>query len=431
MRARHAAATVSVAALFAFACSGGRALEAGAPPSADAGPVGPQVTIHTLVPDSDLGPAAPASATWAAFRSADGTWAPLAESAPGSATYAVPVAGPRWAAIFVCADDQSSLVTMREGAVGGAASTDIELDSFCARAGPSSVTLSGTLLHLPQGSNWLDFGYSLETRGAVLPSTGTTASYEEVNLVAGTWDLGFGIRPSPGEAFSRIAVVRGRTLATDTTIDVDLAGPLAAALGRQALSISGLDAAHESLVAPVYYAMNGGQRGLDLGPQNIPTASSVALAYATLPAALQQAGDRYRAEVTARANDDSGSRGVVVERASPDALVLTLPDPLPPPAVSLVAVQPYPRVHAALAARPAGDRYVLEAVTMVSNRSSQTWRVTITEPLAGDVTLEVPDVSQAAGFDPSWALAANQARVVTVTAWAGEAWASHTTTLTP
>ena len=446
-RARLAATVVGAAAPLALACVGGPDVGAGldvdgGPGSPDQGaPSGPSVTVRTSTPASSLGPSAPASATWAAYRREDGTWAPLAETQPGSATYAVPATTPRWAAAFACADDQSSLVVVREGAVGSTGSPDVELDRFCARALPDNVTLSGTISHLPQGTSWLDFGYPLESRGAVLPSAGNVASYEEVNLAAGVWDLAFGLRPSPGEAFSRVAIVRAETLAADATLDLDFGGPNVVAPGTGRISLDGFDPTHESIFAPVYFATSGAERGLDLGPQDIPLATPLVLAYATLPASFVLPGrDRYRAELSARANDDSAARGLIVEFGAPLDLQLTLPPPLPPPAVTLAATAPHPRVAARVSRRDDADDYVLDAVEQVSNRSSRAWRVRMTDPDPGaDVALEMPDLSAVPGFDPTWSLPAGQGRVVTITvngrpttaAEPHHPWASSTLTMDP
>ncbi len=87
---------------------------------------------------------------------------------------------------------------------------------------------------------------------------------------------------------------------------------------------------------------------------------------------------------------------------------------LPPPALSLAASSPSPRVTARVSRRDDPDDYVLDVAVQVSNRSSRAWRVRMTDT-TGDVTLEMPDLSPVPGFDPSWSLPASQARVVTVT----------------
>jgi hypothetical protein len=53
------------------------------------------------------------------------------------------------------------------------------------------------------------------------------------------------------------------------------------ALGSQHLALHGVDPLHENVAAPVYYATNGGPRGIDVGPQSIPKASDLDLTYAT------------------------------------------------------------------------------------------------------------------------------------------------------
>jgi hypothetical protein len=420
-RARPAIAALHlVMGLSGSACSSDHASPPAPPPApvpASTGIPGvPWVTVTTVAPGTSLAPATKTDATWAAYRKEDGSWAKLDRDPSRPATYAFQTRAERWAVVFACADADSSLVAMHEDSIANQLA-EVVLDRWCASPSAEAFTLSGTLSNLAADTGWLDFGYALEDRGAVLPSAGASASYEEVNVAAGTWDMAFGVRRDSFTPFSKIAFVRAHALTADATLDVDLASTEAVTPGSEILRIHGYEPHGETLATPVYYTTSGGTRGLDLGPQDIPDVGELDLVYATVPAAAQAPTDRYRAEVTATSNEGSTTRRFIAEFHDAMPLDLSLAAPLSPPQVSVVAVSPYQRIEASLAPRHGAASYEMLATAQVSNRSMRAWRADLPAGLVTSegVVLTLPDVSSVPGFSPAWGLPTDIERVVTVT----------------
>src|SRR5689334_8667864 len=85
----------------------------------------PVITVTTVAPSSSLAPGRKATATWAAYRKEDGSWAKLADPAPAAPNaYTFQTRADRWAVVFACAAADSSLVAFHEDAV---AVTSLEL----------------------------------------------------------------------------------------------------------------------------------------------------------------------------------------------------------------------------------------------------------------------------------------------------------------
>jgi hypothetical protein len=398
-------------ALAAISCSA-RELGPSRLPSVDGGVPGvPTITVTTRSPALSVALGGKISATWAAYRKEDGSWTTLAESSPS--TYVFQSRADRWAVAFACSDGgDNSLVAFHEDAIA-VTTFDVELDTWCSGQNADTWTISGTLRNVTPATGWLDFGYPLETRGVILPIDGLdgkSASYEEVNVAAGSWDLTFGVRNDPAASLWKVAIVRNQDLNKDSTIDIDFGGAGAMTPGTQKIALHGIDPVNENVVLPVYYTTNGGVRGIDLGPQSIPRATDLDLVYSTLPQSVPL--DRYRIEARVTTTDDTGMRGVDV--SFHDAVPVDL---------MLVAAMPAPTVTSAGAAattpaRPAAASYQLDVVAKVSNRSSRAWRTSLGAALPGlgpNVTLMLPDLSAVPGFDATWALPPSVTRDVTVT----------------
>jgi hypothetical protein len=385
-------------------------------PQADGGagpplvPGVPAFTVKTVAPFSSLATERPTSATWAVYRKEDGSWAKLAESSPG--TYVFQTKADRWAVVFACVDEDNTLVAMHEDAAA-VTSYQVDLERWCAAMVPDPFTLNGTLLHLAPDTGWLDFGYALETRGVVLPLDGfdgRSATYEEVNVAAGTWDLAFGVRPVAGAPYSKIAIVRGFSLRADGKLDVDLAGASAVTPGTQRLVLRGVDASKETVAAPVYYTTSGGGlRGIDLGPDNIPTKPDPELTYATIPSPL--ADDRYRIEASATTSDGAVKRTIEATFHDAAPVDLAFSEALPAPTVAGAVL-----LTATTSARASAATYTMTVLAQINNRSAHQWRSSRGAALAtGDVTLALPDLASAEGFDPAWRVSETLTREVTVT----------------
>lgn len=392
--------------------------EAPAPPPNQEPPPGTPITITTMAPSSSTSAGGKTNATWAAYRKDDGSWAKLTPTSVG--TYVFAATATRWAVAFSCTNDDNALVAMHEDAIT-VTSVDVTLATWCAAPAAGAFTISGTLSNLSAETGWLDFGYALEARGAVLPVTGTSAKYEEVNVTSGTWDFAFGIRNDSTTTLSKIALVRNHVLTTDGTLDLDLAGASAVTPGTKRLSVHGLGAT-ETLMAPVQFASNGGERGIDVGPPSIATAGAdVDVVYSTIPAEMQVAADRYRLELTAtgevEATGDTTTRGATGSFHDAIDADLTLVQPLGAPVITGATPSPYVRLEARTPARPAGETYEVAAVGRITNREFRHWRTTIGAALVTgpEVTMAFPDLAAAEGFNLAWSIPADVRRDVTVT----------------
>jgi hypothetical protein len=143
--------------------------------------------------------------------------------------------------------------------------------------------------------------------------------------------------------------------------------------------------------------------------------------YATVPEAAQAATDLYHLEVAANADlpdsNDTTSRGASGAFHGAIDLELTVVAPLGAPVLTRLTSEPYVRISAQTPARPAAATYELDAIAAITNMSHRQWRLStgVTLVTTPDVTLALPDLSAAEGFDPSWALPSDVPRDVTVT----------------
>ncbi len=365
----------------------------------DAGATAPPVvTITTRAPTTTTAAGGPMSAVWAAYALDDGPWQPLAAS--GTGVYGIPKASARWAVAFACDDPQfqsSTIAIFRRPA--SIASLDVTLPDPCTLTRPPAFDLSGTLANVPSTTSWLEFGYALDSRGSSLPTTGTSTTYDLVNVVQGTWDFTFGVRDDPGRPMTRAVILRGKPVTADLSLDVDLAAGFAP--GEHALVVHGVTAA-ENVTPTMLYAI-GGPSGLAVGPQDVPvTAPDVRTTYATVPDALQKPDDRYRLEVIAEVEKIDGAIPPRVVAGSFHAAAdveVTMPDPIAAPTATLAAGL----VTSSVPKRAGAASYVVDVAAEVTRRSIRRFTTSIDASIATD-TETTPDLSAVAGFEPEWSL---------------------------
>ena len=369
-----------------------------APPPA---PAGPKVVVTALVREFD--PAATKhDATWVAVERTPGAWTVLTSVAPG--TYEFEATGQPWAIAVACADTEDAFtsVTVHRRTAATTALSFV-LDRQCAGIGDAH-TITGTLRNLPPLSGWFDFGYVDEARGVAIPSDAST-SYELVNVFDGTWDLAFGVRNSPGEPLTRVALLRKEVIATDHTLDVDLGGPSSFVPTTKAILVRGMTEV-ENLQPVIRYAA-GGAAGIDVGPPNVPnTVPDVKGDYATFPANVVQPTDFYRGNVFARDGKEIAERAVHFSIHTPIDLDLTLPPPLTPPEVNLAPGGSSALVRTRMAASGgAGARYRIRARVRLRGRQDHRWLTTFDADTArASIDDTMPDLSQVPGFRARWAL---------------------------
>ncbi|HEY8079039.1 MAG TPA: hypothetical protein VIF62_33130 [Labilithrix sp.] len=377
------------------------------PPLPDAGAAPAAVTITTLAPATSSAPGGPVSAIWAAYALDDGPWQPLAATATG--TYGLPKAAARWAVAFACDDSElqtSTIAVYRRPA--SLTTLEVTLPEPCTLARPPSFELSGTLANVPQTTSWLEFGYALESRGASLPTNGTSTPYDLVNVVEGTWDFAFGVRDDSGKPMTRAAIVRGKAVSADTTFDVDLGTGFAP--GQHALVVHGVTA-DENVTPTILYA-TGGPSGLAVGPQDVPvTTPDVTVAYSTIPDALQKPDDRYRLEVIAEVEKVDGATPPRVVEGSfhvASDVEVTMPDPIAAP----TATSDGAHVTSSVPKRAGAASYVVDVAAEVTRRQVRRFTISIDAAIATD-TETTPDLTSVDGFRPEWSLP-SAPRTVTV-----------------
>jgi hypothetical protein len=410
--------------VFAIACSSGGGSSSGENPNpsgggVDGGPIngaGTSITITTFVPGSAATTGGKTNATWAAFRKDDGSWGALTPAALAAGSYVFQTTADRWAVAFGCADDQNSLVAIHEDAIT-VTKANVLLESWCGPARPEAFTIAGTLSNVSATTSWLDFGYPLESRGVTLPLSGTNAAYEEVNVIAGTWDLAFGLRDDPGSTLTKMALLRGQALTADATVNVDLAGALAFAPGSRKLGIHAIDP-NDNIAVPVRYATGAGsEQGIDLGPQNIASGADLDLTYATVPANVAVPTDRYHVALTASVMNEA-LRGVTASFHEAVDLDFTFPTPLDGITSAVSSSTPYIRLTTNMPTRPNTASVEASVVARITNKSLRVWRMSMgTAALAGaaTATFAMPDLAAVPGFDTAWTLPSDIERDVTGT----------------
>lgn len=403
-------------ALVAGCSSGGGSGPAAPNPDGGTAPAG-TITIRTRAPNarSDGG----INATWAAVLDASGAWKKLEPSATVG-TYTFPLGGrPTWAVAFVCADEDRSLVAVLER-LGSVTALDVELEGECAPVDTNVFDLTGTFAHVPPTTSWLDFGYALTSRGFTMPAKGDSAAYEVIDVHAGTWDLGFGLRNEGGAPLTKMMIVRDQNIAAATKLDFDVAAVAFDPIPK-ALVVNGI-APEEQFEVTARYALNGGAGGLDIGPQDVPDGQATAtLQYVTVPPAVAKPTDRHRIQALA-ANADKESRTATRSvdatfQAAIDA-TLELPPPLAVPRAERAAAEPYVRITTFVGARPNTATYEAYVVGRVSNRITHSWRLSIDGSIATgpEAILAMPDLSAAEGFDKKWAIGAGVTAEITAAA---------------
>jgi hypothetical protein len=398
------------------ACHSSRSEDAsssGAPPPPDA----PSATIATYAPSATNANGPRANATWAAYAGADDVFHALAPTAAG--TYLVPLA-PRWSVVLVCASDDaqsSSVLVYRR--TDATTALDVTLASWCTPpVPPDDGAIRGTLSNLPASTTWLDFGYARDWRGTALPVTGTSASYEIVNVAQGAWDLAFGVRDDSAGPYTRMILRRGEVLDADKQIDVDLSGPGSFVPGTKALAVHGL-VDGESTRFAVFYAMGNGAYGIDVAPQDIPAGPDVTTAVSTIPPELQQPGDRYRGSLVVSHGSDRPSDSRTIEFEVHDAIDLdvTLPASLPPPDVRVVDVARYLRTTTSAPLAPGAVTYEIVATAQEARRELHEWRTSYDLAAAGSgIADTTPDLGAIPGWNDAWAIGKSAAAKVDLTA---------------
>lgn len=415
--------------LVAFACSeesrddagdvpDGGASSSGGSPAQDAGadvfdaePVTHTIAIHVTTPSAPFSRGGPATPTWAVRLSDDRkTWETLApKGADGGSSpigeYELVTEGDAFRVAFACADDRRSLVSVFARTTE-ISDLDVELAPQCGIQDTETTDLTGTFTGLGADTGWLDFGYAFDRRGAVFPTNGGSGDYELVNLVAGTWDLAFGVRDDFGRAFTKLLLVRDQVLPQGSaTFDADLgAGPSAFVPGTKKLTLAGTN--DEPTHVSVLYTLTGATNGLELGPADDATR---AVDYPAVPPALQRPADRYRVTAVAeKAGSQRGGSAVFHDAAD---LAIELPPAIDAPTASVADAY----VVTKMKPRAGAEVYAATVFTKVTNQSSREWRVSTSASLvtASDVELSPPDLRSVRGFKSEWLTPLDLSRTVT------------------
>lgn len=383
------------------------AVDAGSmPEGGDAANRGPHITVTTLAPRVASAPAAKASATWAAYRIDDGEWIPLSPASEG--TYELPEAKAKWAIALVCAseDDALSTVFVHHRTIASK-SVEVALEEQCTPSPPpEELTIRGNLLNVPAATQWLEFGYALDSRGVAIPISGTTVPYEEVGIAAGTWDLAFGIRGDSFGPYTKIVMRRGEPVTGDKTLDVDIAGPGAFVPESQPLMLRGIIVG-DTVVPQILYG-TGGPYGIALGPDEVPVNQTQALlAYSTVPRTLQVPSDRYRGTLTAEQDRRAGTRTIAFDVHEAIPLDLTfLPEP-PAPVLKALTSMPFVRLETKFQPLANAVSHEVHAEAQINRRTVHAWHATFDAASvagASEIVDTMPDLSALPGWKPEWVL---------------------------
>ncbi|MBX3226027.1 MAG: hypothetical protein KIT84_29370 [Labilithrix sp.] len=380
------------------------------------GPAGP-ITIRTSTPSAPFSRGGPRDATWAAYVDDTGAWVRLEPKTddggaePGRYEIAA-TTKPSYTVAFACANERRSLVTVltRESSV---TELDVTLAAQCGSDDRVTTNLAGTFSNIPTATGWLDFGYALGGRGSIFITAGGAGDYELVNLVAGTWDLAFGLREDAVAPLTRIAFARDAALAADSsTLNLDFTDAGATPVPKK-ISLTGL--ANEQTHITVQYTFGGATSGLEVGPGDDPFGvASAEVTYASVPAASQRPADRYRIAATT-VEDELEARGASIDLHDAVDVALELPPALEAPTSSVEGKL----VAATLAPRAGAAVYEANVFTRVTNQSSREWRVSISAALVTGTEIELvpPDLSAVAGFDATWLTPLEIERTVTAKAY--------------
>jgi hypothetical protein len=360
-----------------------------APDVFDAGP--PTIHVHAKSP------------TWAVKLDQDTkTWKPFDEGDSGidggtdaglPSEYVFTTTDPSYSVAFACADSQSSLVTVFTRS-SDVTDLTVDLGPMCAPPIGDTTNLTGNFLSYPNAAGWLDFGYADDWRSFIQP----TADYELDNLIAGTFDLAFGLRAQFGDPLLTMVIARDVALTkTAATLDVDVAKGFVPTNAKLSLSNLNNEQTHVSLM----YAFAGSQTGIELGPANDPDGKAAAdVDVPIVPGAQQRATDLYRVNLLTVTDKNNGRGAKGSFHATGSALAIDLPDAIDPPTATtankLVSTKTKSRAGAAF--------YDASVFTQVTGKSTREWRVSISASLitGSDVDLTPPDFSSVAGFDATW-----------------------------
>jgi hypothetical protein len=212
---------------------------------------------------------------------------------------------------------------------------------------------------------------------------------------------------------------RNVVVAADATANIDATGAASFAPGTRPLVVRGL-APDENLEPKIAYA-TGGLLGIDVGPQDVPvTVPDVTTAYATVPAALQIATDRYRATLLARTGRNAPQARAITFSLHADADVdLTLLPVLAIPKVTVAGTSPYVRLTTHVTALASVARHELRVSSTKGRQQQHDWVTTFdTDALAGssDVNDTFPDLSTLTGWKNAWAIPTGLEASVTASA---------------
>jgi len=294
---------------------------------------------------------------------------------------------------------------------------DVELEAPCAPAETPLFDVTGTFAHVPAETSWLDFGYGLDDRGFTMPTNGDSAPYELLNVVAGTWDLGFGLRSDGGQPLTKLMLVRDQNIAATTKLDIDVTTTAFDPLPKT-LVVNGI-LPEDNFAVTARYALNGGIHGLDIGPQDVPFGQTTAtMTYVTVPPRVTRPADRHRIQALAADADKETRTATRVADASFATAIdvtLELPGALPLPRAERTAAEPYVRISTFVATRPNALAYEARVIGRISNRVTHSWRVSLDGSAATgpDAILAMPDLSAVAGFDKAWGIGAGVTTTIT------------------
>jgi hypothetical protein len=215
-----------------------------------------------------------------------------------------------------------------------------------------------------------------------------------VDLVATRWTGGTG-------AASRIVLQRGINPANGSTVAVDFAGSASFEPVTRTVTVN--NAMGQQVGVGVNYVTSRGEFGM----LENRTGTGFAFQFASVPAGQQVAGDLHLLSVSAVDNVQNPLQFRAAHRAFGAAadLTMTLGPALNPPTVTVAATQPYARLRAALPVQSQYASFFLAGFDQDSpGRSAQVQMSAGYSQGAGTVTLEVPDLTGAAGWQNSWGL---------------------------
>lgn len=370
---------------------------------------GPQtISFTTTAPAGSQSAGGPANAKLALRLNDDGTtWSALTATVPG--VYSMTTTLARWVAAFICADDNGNATVAIYERAAAVTTLDVTLGQACALTDKKVWDLTGTFSNLPATTSWFDFAYVADSRGSVLPLSGTSADYELPHLVEGTWDLAFGFRDDSNSALTKLFFKRAQAIAADFTLNADISATGVTPV-MHPVTATGIESG-ESLQLPITYSV-GGIYGIGVGPQNFTSGTGQ---YATVPAASQAAGDRYSFALSADIQTDNGAseRGVTGSFHGAVDLALALPPALPPPTVTTVSTTPYLRLAVKTVGRTGTATYELDGDTRVTDQVHHTWTYSTDAAIGdgGEVDITLPDFSSVSGFSASWALTTSDTAV--------------------